>query len=190
MVQTTMQKLFILALALLAFACCSASRFPDEYDDAFKRASLHLPLGTDWRLLKAQCYQESRLKRYAVSPVGAQGLCQFMPATWSDMKKRYPDLTDPFLPIQSIRAAAIYMSDLNNFWKSPRPQSDRYALALASYNAGAGNLVKAQKYCGMPLLYSEIINCLPDITKHHSKETIGYVENIIGKWWPMMLLGG
>lgn len=179
-------KLFILVLVLLPFACLSASLFPDKYDSDFKRAALHLPAGTDWRLLKAQCYQESRLKMHAVSPVGAMGLCQFMPGTWADMKKKHPDLTDPFLPIQSIRAAAIYMSTLNKFWVSPRPQTDRYKLAMASYNAGAGNIAKAQAKCNGPLLYDQIIRCLPCVTGRHSKETIGYVQLIYNKWYPAM----
>ena len=186
--QITKKSVFILALVLLPFVCWSGSLYPDHYDKHFKRAAIHLPAGTDWRLLKAQCYQESRLKKYAVSPVGAMGLCQFMPGTWADMKKRYPDLTDPFLPIQSIRAAAIYMSDLNRFWRSQRPQTHRYKLAMASYNAGAGNMHKAQKKCGNLILYDEIIKCLPQITGRHSKETIDYVQLIYYKWYPAMRL--
>lgn len=60
-------------------------------------------------------------------------------------------------------------------------------IAAASYNAGAGHLIKAQKLCGGGNLYRVIIPCLPQVTGHHSMETIGYVENIIGRWWPMML---
>lgn len=186
--QTVKKSVFILVLVLLPFVCLSASLYPDQYDKQFKRAAIHLPAGTDWRLLKAQCYQESRLKKHAVSPVGAMGLCQFMPATWGDMQKRYPNLTDPFLPIHSIRAAAIYMRDLNNFWSSRRPQTDRYKLALASYNAGAGNIHKSQKKCGNLILYNEIIKCLPQITGRHSEETINYVQLIYYKWYPSMRL--
>ena len=119
------------------------------------------------------------------------GLCQFMPGTWSDMQRRYPELTDPWLPIQSIRAAAIYMRDLNRQWSSPRPQADRYMLALASYNAGLGHILNAQRRCDMAVLYAEVVPpCLPGVTGHHSAETIGYVELIVGRWWPLMKLGG
>lgn len=158
--------------------CSSASLYPDTYDKDFQNAKIHLPVGTDWRWLKAQCYQESRLKRFAVSPVGAQGLCQFMPGTWREMSKKYPEIQDPWLPVHSIRAAALYMRQLNKGWSSPRPQSDRYHLALASYNAGFGNILKAQKKCNNARLYQPIIDCLPLITGHHSKETIGYVKHI------------
>ena len=116
------------------------------------------------------------------------GLCQFMPATWQDMESRYSYLSSAWLPEQSIIAAALYMNQLNKYWKSPRPQKDRYNLALASYNAGAGNLTKAQSLCDMSVYYDDIIHCLPSVTGHHSKETIDYVQLITEKWYPMMVL--
>lgn len=179
--------LFITVVGLSGSVCYSASLYPDTYDKEFKRAALHLPAGTDWRLLKAQCWQESRLKRNAVSPVGAMGLCQFMPGTWQDMQAAYPELSDPWLPVQSIRAAALYMRRLNATWSSPRPQTDRYMLTLASYNAGLGHIINAQRACNMRLLYDDIVPpCLPGITGHHSRETISYVDLIVNKWWPSM----
>lgn len=188
-----MTKLCIMALGLLAFTwppvSWSGSPFPDDYDDAFKDAAIFLPLGTDWRLLKAQCYQESRLNPFAVSPAGAMGLCQFMPKTWEDMQERH-GFSNQWMPEQSIRAAAIYMQNLNRGWSSERPQADRYLLALASYNAGFGNLLQAQRKCDMAILYAQIIPCLEQVTGMHSKETRNYVSNIIGRWYPAMLIGG
>lgn len=177
---------FLLLLSLSGSA--GASLFADDYDGAFRDAAIFLPAGTDWRLLKAQCYQESRLDPLAVSPVGAQGLCQFMPGTWADMQSQYGDLVDPWLPEQSILAAARYMGDLNRFWSSPRPQIDRYCLALASYNAGAGHLVKAQRLAGGAVLYAPIAAQLHHITGRHAAETRGYVSNILGRWYPAMVL--
>lgn len=188
-----MTKRCTMLLALLAFtwplASWSGSLFPDDYDRDFKDAAIFLPAGTDWRLLKAQCYQESRLNPHAVSPAGAVGLCQFMPATWRDMQDRH-GFTNMWLPEQSIRAAAVYMNTLHKGWSSPRPSADRYALALASYNAGFGNILKAQKRCDMAALYADITPCLEQVTGYHAKETTGYVRNIVAKWFPMMVLGG
>lgn len=181
-----MRKLFIIPAVLWASCSWSASLYPDQYDSEFKDAAIFLPVGTDWRLLKAQCWQESRLKPLAVSPVGAMGLCQFMPGTWSDMKRRYSDLTDPWLPEASIRAAGRYMGDLNRAWKSKRTADSRYKLALASYNAGMGHLIKAQRICGGPVEYDEIAACLPSVTGRHSVETLGYVQLIWYKWWGRM----
>jgi len=176
-----------MAYALSASVCWSASLFPDKYDKTFKEAAVLLPMGTDWRLLKAQCYQESLLQPRARSPVGAMGLCQFMPGTWKEAV-RSTNVSNVWNPHQSIWAAAWYMSKLNKTWSAPRPAMDRWMLAAASYNAGAGHLIKAQRLCGGKNLYKEIVPCLPRVTGHHSKETMGYVDKIMRKWWPAMLL--
>lgn len=141
----------------------------------------------DWRLLKAQCIAESALDPFAVSPVGAQGLCQFMPNTWADMQKRNADLVSPFIPESSIYAAAMYMADLNRFWRSPRPHKDRYCLAMASYNAGAGNLVKAQRLATDKVHCEPIMSELYQVTGHHSRETCGYIKRIM-RIYPQLLL--
>lgn len=178
-----------MAFACWPFVSWSDSLFPDQYDEQFKDAtSVFLPLGTDWRLLKAQCYQESRLKPFARSPVGAMGLCQFMPGTWKEAQENIPNLHSPWIPEYSILAAGWYMGKLHRTWYGERPAMDRYMLAAASYNAGAGNLIKAQKLCGGHNLYAQIIPCLIDVTGRHSEETITYNERIIGRWWPLMLL--
>lgn len=164
---------------------------PDKYDNLFKESAIHLPAGTDWRLVKAQCWQESRLNPLAVSPVGAMGLCQFMPGTADDMGKRYSYLegSDFWRPDVSILAANLYMAELNRFWSAPRPVLDRYKLALASYNAGPGNLLSAQKLSGGENGYAEIISYLPDVTGRHSSETIQYVDLIVYKWYVVAVFG-
>lgn len=156
-----------------------------KYDKAFKAYSNKYMPGVDWKILKAQCWQESRFKAFAVSPVGAKGICQFMPATWRDMEKRHNFVGDVFDPNLNIEMAASYMAILRSGWSSPRPETDRISLSLASYNAGFGNLLKAQRKCEMALMYDEIIQCLPDITHHHSKETIDYVSNIWNYWFQL-----
>lgn len=173
------------------FSVSSSADFIDQWDDDFQDATeIFLPPGTDWLLLKAQCYQESRLDPFAVSPVGASGLCQFMPGTWREAESAIgvtPD--DVWIPEASIRAAAWYMGRLHRTWSAPRPDMDRWMLAAASYNAGAGHLIKAQRACGGPNRYREIVACLPQITGHHSKETKGYVRLIVTRWYPALLFG-
>jgi len=80
------------------------------------------------------------------------------------------------------------MGTLIYSWKSERPAMDRHKLALGSYNAGIGHLLKAQKLCGGPKLYEDIIACLPMITGRHSKETINYTRLIVDRWYPAMLV--
>lgn len=151
------------------------------YDEWIEDAVItHLPEGYDFRLFKAQLWQESRLDPNAVSPAGAVGVAQFMPKTWTQWatKAGYPGVkrTDPEA---SIFTGAAYMAWLINEWSWPRPAIDRYCLAMASYNAGLGNILKAQKVIGNPSSYAEIIKGLPQITGRKSRETISYVGNIL-----------
>lgn len=174
--------LLLSALLLLALSVNAGSLISSKYDKHFKDAAIFLPVGWDWRLHKAQLYAESNLDIYAVSPVGAKGIAQFMPDTWDEFGEG-----SIYCAECSIRASAIYLNHIYKMWISPRPFIDRILITTASYNTGAGNMIKAQKLCNMVSLYGEIIKCLPDVTGHHSKETIGYNKKIL-KFYSMMLL--
>jgi membrane-bound lytic murein transglycosylase F len=152
-----------------------------HYDDQIKAAAAKYLPDSDWRLLKAQYVQESLLDPMAVSPAGAVGIAQFMPATWKEVSQElgYPDDADPRDADLAIPAGAYYMAKLLKGWTSPRPEIDRYCLALASYNAGLGNLYKAQKKAGGVNDYAGIIRALPQVTGHNSGETISYVRRIL-----------
>lgn len=106
--------------------------------------------GLDANVMLAQLWQESRFNPKAVSPAGAKGIAQFMP----DTARRF-GLRDPFNVEQSIRAQAQYMRFLLDKFGD-------YALALAGYNAGEGNV---QKFGGIPPF----------------KETRDYVAKILTK---------
>ena len=167
---------YFLLLLVLCSTTIQASNI--KYDKWFKQYNeMYRPL-IDWRLMKAQCMAESNLNPLAVSPVNAQGICQFMPATWSDTERALKLDGNPFHPELNIQFASFYMMKQEKFWKSERPAADRTSLAMASYNAGAGHLVKAQRKCGGGNLYVEIIPCLERVTGHHSVETINYVKRI------------
>jgi soluble lytic murein transglycosylase-like protein len=140
-------------------------------------------------LWKGQLYQESRLDPDARSPAGAEGLAQFMPATWREITAAMGlGVVDRRMAEPSIEAGAYYMAQLRRQWSSPRPEEDRHNLAMASYNAGLGNLLKAQRACAGALLYADIIICLPQITGRYAQETIGYVP-AIRRWHAMMEAG-
>ncbi len=165
------------------------------YDHLIKNAATdHLP-GIDWRLLKAQLHQESHLNPDAKSHAGAEGIAQFMPGTWKDVSKemRLPHHATPYMPQFAIPAAAYYMRKLWDSWTAEREQADRYCLALASYNAGMGHIIKAQKKAtrsmGWPANeYAPIIARLHDITgKDNAHETRTYVQKILGYYVGMVL---
>jgi soluble lytic murein transglycosylase-like protein len=141
--------------------------------------------GIPWRLWKAQLYQESRLDPDARSPVGAEGIAQFMPATWTEVAKAmgYGSLTRRDAAA-SIEAGAYYMSRQRRAW-DPAREFDRHKLAAASYNAGLGNIRKAQDRCADALSWDLVAPCLVEVTGRHSAETLGYIR-MIWKWWAAM----
>jgi hypothetical protein len=77
-------------------------------------------------LLAAQLMAESNFNPNAVSPAGAQGIAQFMPATAASY-----GLDDPYDAIAAIEAQARMMGALLK-------QFGSVELALAAYNAGPG----------------------------------------------------
>ena len=95
---------------------------PAEYRQAIIAASRRWSVSA--ALISAQIYVESGFNPDAVSPAGAQGIAQFMPATAAAY-----GLDDPFDPDEAIDAQAHLMHDLlRQFGSVP--------LALAAYNAG------------------------------------------------------
>lgn len=169
-----------------------ATRDNTTFDKRFIDAHAQYGLPFDWRLLKAQAIAESDLKPSAQSSVGARGLMQFMPATWAEVLERLkmPADTSPFDASASIKCGAFYMRSLITGWSAPRPEIDRYCLALASYNAGAGHVLNAQKLAGGSNVYGQIIAQLPKITGiDNARQTAIYVRRILDEWQAMILEG-
>ena len=97
---------------------------PSEYDALIREAAERNDL--EYALVKAVIRAESDFDHLAVSPKGAQGLMQLMPATASDQLVR-----NVFVPRENIEAGCRHL----------RALLDRYGydveLALAAYNAGS-----------------------------------------------------
>lgn len=184
----------LVGLLVMFFSGSAEARGPagllsDRYDaEIQKAAKLYLP-GWRWEWWKAQLYQESRLDPSAVSPVGARGLAQFMPGTWRDEAGRlgFAHLS-PHAAEPSILAGAAYMARLRTQWRSERPESDRRELAQASYNAGLGNILRAQQRCNGARHWPDIQRCLPLVTgEANAHETRTYVERI-ARWYGVLVV--
>jgi len=87
--------------------------------------------GVDPVLIYAMMHQESSFKTRAISPKGARGLMQLMPATAA----RY-GVTNIFDPRQNIEGGARYLRFLLDLFEGD------VKLALAGYNAGEGAVLK------------------------------------------------
>lgn len=103
-----------------------------------------------------------------------------MPKTWSDIIKQLGwSGVSATQAGPAIEAGAFYMLRLRQQWSKNRPVPlERHKLAEASYNAGSGNIIKAQIACSGALLYDDIAPCLPQITGAKAQETITYVKRI------------
>lgn len=103
------------------------------YENLFNAASEKY--GVDAALLSAVAKQESGYNPAAVSPAGAQGLMQLMPATAQGL-----GVENSFDPAQAVDGAARLLRDLLD-------RFGRTDLALAAYNAGPGAVLR---YGGIP----------------------------------------
>ena len=137
----------------------------------------------DWFV--SQVVQESRFSEKAVSRTGARGLAQFMPKTGDEVSRELmargalESKFDRENPKQSIKAQVYYMNKMFNVWTLNRSDESRMQLALASYNAGAGNILKAQKESLGAKHWHDISKKLKQVTGvANSKETINYVRAI------------
>lgn len=145
--------------------------------------------GVDWRLWRAQVMQESAGNANAVSPVGAMGLAQVMPGTFADISRKAGITGNPFDPATNLQAGAWYMGRLRAQFHTNRTERDRHSLALASYNAGIGHIVRAQRIAGNPPEWQPVADRLPQVTGRHAKETADYVVKIYGYYRRFVAVG-
>ena len=107
---------------------------PSAFDHLIEEAAAEY--GLDPVLVRAVIATESAFDPMAVSQAGAQGLMQLMPALAEEL-----GVADPFDPRENIMAGTRYLSALLDDNDGDVP------LALASYNAGPGNVAL---YHGIP----------------------------------------
>ncbi len=155
-----------------------------KYDKYFSKYSKrYFSPAFDWHYFKAQAIAESRLKASAKSKVGALGIMQIMPKTFKEISSKNPSIKGTReQPRWNIAAGIYYDRQIWKTWKEDRPIEDRINFTFGSYNAGKGNILKAQRIAkkkGLnPNLWDSIKLTLPEVTGKHSNETIGYIKKI------------
>ena len=132
--------------------------------------------------------QESGLDPGAVSPVGARGVMQVMPATWAEIQKAMGWRgISPHAAPHNIFGGVWYQARMVRIWSGrARSQGEAYDLGLASYNAGAGTILRAQSHCDDARLWPEIAPCLVSISgPANARQTIDYVRKV-ARWRAIM----
>lgn len=172
----------LLALtALITITPAQALTCPPRYAAPMRREALRWwPEGPDFLWLCAQAYQESGWNPLARSGAGAAGLMQFMPGTWRQAEAAlHLGLIPPTLEAPAITAGAWYMATLKARFQADRDILDAHDLALASYNAGPGNIEKAARRCDDARLWRDTVPCLASVTGHaNAHQTSDYVARI------------
>lgn len=141
--------MFVAVITIVAQPPCVASADPLKNDALSYSSAAATPPSDPWakhitdaarrftiseRWIRAVMQVESNHDPLAVSPKGAMGLMQIMPATWMELSTRYHLGADPYQPRDNILAGAAYLAELHDLYGFPG--------FLAAYNAGPGRYDK------------------------------------------------
>ena len=152
--------------------------------------------GWDWRLMAAQCYQESTFDPQAHSWAGACGLMQIMPRTADHLGLSRTEIYDPE---RNIAAAAKYIYELSKHFSDVSNPIERSYYVLASYNGGYFHIrdamALARKYGRNPYSWSDVREFVlrlstpsyynDPVVKYgymRGHETVDYVSRIVDRW--------
>lgn len=165
-----------------------------HYDHLFMTYSM--PIRWDWRLMAAQCYQESTFDPNAKSWAGALGLMQIMPSTAAHLGLPMEKIHDPE---SNIAAAAKYLGELEAKFGDIPARAEKMNFALASYNGGYHHIRDAMalarkdgkgaqrwdEVAEYVLRLSQPQYYRDPVVKYgymRGAETVGYVSSIRKRW--------
>jgi soluble lytic murein transglycosylase len=127
-----------------------------------------------WSLAHGISRQESSFDPYALSHAGARGMMQLMPGTAREQAGKmglgydgYRLISDP---AYNVSIGSAYFQRMLNIWDGNVP------LAVASYNAGSGNVGKWVRAYGDPRGKVDVVKWIEAIP---FAETRGYVQRVI-----------
>jgi soluble lytic murein transglycosylase len=142
---------------------------------AFPTHNAQVPGGRLWSMTHGITRQESSFDRSAVSFAGARGLMQLMPGTAREQAGKmglgydyYRLTTDPSY---NVMLGSAYYQRLLSMW------GGNHVLAVASYNAGAGNVRKWVNAYGDPRQPN--VDVVRWIERIPFTETRGYVQRVL-----------
>jgi hypothetical protein len=124
----------------------------DPWGPYIREAAARFQVPDQW--VRAVMHQESGGREQAISPVGAMGLMQVMPATYNGLRQRHGLGRDPYDPHNNILAGTAYIREMYDRFGAPG--------FLAAYNAGPDRL--SAYLAGSTALPDETVNYLAAIT--------------------------
>ncbi len=127
-----------------------------------------------WSLAHGITRQESSFDRTAISHAGARGMMQLMPGTAREQAGKmglgYDGSRLTSDPSYNVMLGSAYFARMLNTWDGNVP------LAVASYNAGSGNVRKWVNAYGDPRSGTDVLRWIERIP---FAETKGYVQRVI-----------
>ncbi len=190
-----------LALLLIKCAPATAEVIPSaaKQHRAVLVRSAHMVWGLDAPIatFAAQVHQESRWNVYAKSPVGAEGLAQFMPTTTEWIAAAYPKhlaAAQPYNPGWAMRALVQYDLFLHQRNRA-KTLCDHIAMDLAAYNGGLTWVNRDRKLASAsgadPLVwFNSIEKFNAGRSAANFKENRHYPRAILSRWEPLYVNAG
>jgi soluble lytic murein transglycosylase-like protein len=153
-------------------------------DELIRTARAVWGLNAPVAVFGAQIHQESGWRHDAVSPVGALGLAQFMPATAKWIAQIDPALVEgqPYNPGWAMRAMVTY--DQHLYAQAPARYSprERMWVALRGYNGGIEHWNNEAKATGLPQPTRAQVDAACGKARRsarHCPENLGYPKRIL-----------
>jgi membrane-bound lytic murein transglycosylase F len=154
------------------------------------------PLRWDWRLMAAQCYQESTFDPNARSWAGACGLMQIMPSTADQIGLERSRIMQPE---DNVAAAARLLGQLEGKFSDVSPRTNRLPFVLAAYNGGYHHvrdaMALARKHGRNSESWEEVKTYILALQQPQyyndsvvqygylrGSETAAYVDDILARW--------
>ncbi|MFM9978895.1 MAG: lytic transglycosylase domain-containing protein [Sphingomonadaceae bacterium] len=160
-------------LAVMIGRSAGINGFRDSIRAGFPTLPLQPGTYENWTMIHAIARQESQFDRKIVSRAGARGTMQLMPGTARETAGKIgisytPSNLDD--PTYNIRLGDWYFGRLMDRFNGSFP------LAVAAYNAGAGNVDKWLRQNGDPRATGDILAWIEAIP---FTETRGYVQRVL-----------
>ena len=121
-------------------------------------------------ILQSILKEESHFNPLAKSFVGASGLMQLMPATYTEITKNYRIKGDIFNPESNIKAGSAY------YWSLIKNLGNKDLYAISAYNGGIGSV----NSWFTKLIYNDTDEFVEQIPY---PETKNYVKKVLRSYW-------